>query len=75
VLNEVVSNQVALACADDATTQAVLDRVQTRGRVYPSHGLWRGRKIIRCSISNHATDRADIDVLVEELLAALREAG
>lgn len=75
VLNEVVSNQVALACADDATTQAVLDRVQARGRVYPSHGLWRGRKIIRCSISNHATDRADIDVLVEELLAALREAG
>ena len=73
VLNEVVSNQVALACTDDTTTQAVLDRVQSNGRVYPSHGVWRGRKIIRCSISNHATDKADIDTLVAELLAALRD--
>lgn len=71
VLNEVVSNQVAIACADDATAQRVLDRVQSNGRVYPSHGVWRGRKIIRCSISNHATDKADIDVLVAELKAAL----
>lgn len=71
VMNEVVSNQVALACADDATTQAVLDRVQANGRVYPSHGVWRGRKIIRCSITNHATDKADIDLLVAELKAAL----
>jgi len=71
VLNDVVSNQVAIACADDATTQRVLDRVQANGRVYPSHGVWRGRKIIRCSITNHATDRADIDVLVAELRAAL----
>lgn len=74
VLNEVVSNQVALACADDATTQRVLTLVQEKGRVYPSHGLWRGQKIIRCSISNHATDRADIDLLADELLSALREA-
>jgi glutamate/tyrosine decarboxylase-like PLP-dependent enzyme len=71
VVNDVVSNQVALACTDDATTQAVLDRVQANGRVYPSHGVWRGRKIIRCSITNHATDKADIDVLVAELKAAL----
>lgn len=75
VLNAVASNQVAMTCADDATTQAVLDRVQARGRVYPSHGVWRGRKIIRCSISNHATDRDDIDTLVAELRAALRDLG
>ncbi|HMS95516.1 MAG TPA: aminotransferase class V-fold PLP-dependent enzyme [Tabrizicola sp.] len=73
VVNEVVSNQVAIAGADDATTQRVLDRVQSNGRVYPSHGVWRGRKIIRCSISNHATDKADIDVLVAELKAALSQ--
>jgi glutamate/tyrosine decarboxylase-like PLP-dependent enzyme len=71
VLNDVVSNQVAIACADDETTQRVLDRVQSDGKVYPSHGVWRGRKIIRCSISNHATDRADIDALVAELKSAL----
>lgn len=71
VMNDVVSNQVALACADDAATKKVLDRVQASGRVYPSHGVWRGRKIIRCSISNHATDKADVNALVAELKAAL----
>lgn len=75
VVNEVVSNQVALACRDDATTQTVLDRVQASGKVYPSHGVWRGQKIIRVSIINHATDRADIDLLVDELRAALRDAS
>ena len=75
VLNDVVSNQVAFACHDDDTTARVLERVQARGLVYPSHGVWRGRKIIRASIINHATDRADIDLLVEELEAALRDLG
>ncbi|MCX7287702.1 MAG: aminotransferase class V-fold PLP-dependent enzyme [Rhodobacterales bacterium] len=70
VLNDVVSNQVAIACRDDAQTVAVLDRVQARGKVYPSHGEWRGRKIIRASIINHATDRADIDLLADEILTA-----
>ncbi len=70
VLNEVASNQVAIACATDDLTVAVLERVQASGRVYPSHGVWRDRKIIRLSISNHATDRADVDLLVDELRAA-----
>ena len=73
ILNDVVSNQVAIACRDDRQTVAVLDRVQARGRVYPSHGEWRGRKIIRASIINHATDQADIDLLADEILAACRE--
>ena len=75
VLNEVVANQVAIACASDALTEEVLRRVQARGRAYPSHGVWQGRKIIRASIINHATDRADIDLLVAELLSALRDLG
>jgi len=72
VVNDVASNQVAIACPDDETTATVLDRVQANGRVYPSHGVLHGRKIIRVSVINHATDRADIDLLVAELLAALR---
>jgi glutamate/tyrosine decarboxylase-like PLP-dependent enzyme len=75
VLNEVASNQVAIACRDDDSTARVLDRVQANGRVYPSHGVWRGRRIIRVSVINHATDRADIDLLVAEIAAALRQEG
>lgn len=74
VLNEVVLNQVAIACETDALTSEVLGRVQARGRVYPSHGVWKGRQIIRVSIINHATDEGDIDLLISELLAALKVA-
>jgi hypothetical protein len=61
---------VAIACKDDATTAMVLERVQAIGQVYPSQGVWMGRKIIRVSIINHATDRHDIDLLIAEILAA-----
>ena len=70
VLNAVASNQVAIACENDDTTTRVLERVQERGHVYPSHGEWRGRKIIRASIINHATTQADVDLLADEILSA-----
>ncbi len=70
VLNDVVLNQVAIACETDEVTKEVLRRVQERGRVYPSHGEWRGRQIIRASIINYATDRAAIDELVLEIVTA-----
>ena len=75
VLNDVVSNQAAIACRDDAQTVAVLDRVQSRGMVYPGHGEWRGGKIIRALIINHATGQADIDLLADEILTACHEIG
>ena len=70
IMNDVVSNQVAIAFESDDVTAKVLERIQTRGKVYPSHGVWHGRQIIRVSVINHATDRADMDLLIEELLAA-----
>jgi len=73
ILNDVVLNQVAIACENDAVTSKVLHRIQSNGRVYPSHGEWRGRQIIRVSIINHATDRADIDILIKEILTSHKE--
>ncbi|WP_343117446.1 pyridoxal phosphate-dependent decarboxylase family protein [Ostreiculturibacter nitratireducens] len=73
ILNEIASNQVAIACGNDDLTSRVLERVQTNGKVYPSHGVWRGRRIIRVSIINHATDRDDIDLLADELRTAVRQ--
>lgn len=73
VLNEVVLNQVAIACESDEKTTQVLKLVQENGKVYPSHGVWRGKQIIRVSIINHATNRADIDVLIDEILTANRQ--
>ncbi len=70
ILNDVVLNQLAIACETDDLTVKVLDRIQERARVYPSHGVWQGRQIIRVSIINHATDYADIDLLFKEILDA-----
>ncbi|SMX49095.1 pyridoxal phosphate-dependent decarboxylase family protein [Maliponia aquimaris] len=72
VLNSVVSNQVAVSCGSDDLTKATLARVQANGRVYPSHGTWQGRQIIRISISNYATTRDDVDLLCDEIIAARR---
>lgn len=76
VLNEIASNQVAVAIGEgersNALTKAVLSRVQGRGRVYPSHGEWRGQEIIRCSIIGYAMTTAEIDLLADEIIEAAR---
>lgn len=77
VLNEIHANQVAIACGEGATgdrqTRAVLEIVQRRGRVYPTHGEWRGRQIIRISVIGYATQDEHVETLVEELIAAWRQ--
>ncbi|GGH30858.1 Glutamate or tyrosine decarboxylase [Cribrihabitans marinus] len=74
VLNEVASNQVAIRCGEDAEgdaqTREVLRQVQRRGRVYPSHGTWQGRDIIRVSVIGYATQKAHADLLVSEIAEA-----
>jgi glutamate/tyrosine decarboxylase-like PLP-dependent enzyme len=76
VLNEVHCNQVAVSFgtgeAGDRLTEEVLGAVQRRGRVYPTHGTWRGRKIIRISVIGYATGQEHVDTLVEEILTAWR---
>ena len=72
IMNEVVLNQVAIACETDDKTTRVLERIQQKARVYPSHGVWKGRQIIRVSVINHATDHGDIDLLIDEIRDANR---
>ena len=79
VLNEIHSNQVAVTFGEgaegDAQTEAVLAHVQKRGRVYPTHGTWRGRQIMRISVICHATQQADIELLAAEVIGAWRQVG
>ncbi|HCQ66467.1 MAG TPA: aspartate aminotransferase family protein [Rhodobacteraceae bacterium] len=76
VLNEIHSNQVAIACGNaqdgDALTARVLKRVQQRGKVYPTHGEWAGRQIIRASVIGYAMTDADVDLLSAEIIDAHR---
>ena len=77
ILNDVVLNQVAVSFGDgevgDDLTDQVLSIVQKNGLVYPTHGEWRGRRIIRISVIGYKTQSEDINLLVSEIRAAWRQ--
>ncbi len=77
VLNEVHCNQVAVVFGEDGpsdqNTNDVLERVQKKGRCYPSHGAWKGRDILRISVTGHATEDTHADMLVEDIREAWQQ--
>ncbi|MGH2695101.1 MAG: pyridoxal phosphate-dependent decarboxylase family protein [Actinomycetota bacterium] len=73
VLNEVVLNQVIVRFQDDdAATRAVIRRVQEDGTCWLSGSVWRGKAVMRISVSNWATSTEDVDASVKAILAAAR---
>jgi glutamate/tyrosine decarboxylase-like PLP-dependent enzyme len=73
VLNDVVFTQVLMAFADDDTTRAVADRVLTEGTAAMTPSTWRGRAVLRCSMSNWSTTEDDVDRSVDALARILSE--
>ncbi|MCA9672124.1 MAG: GNAT family N-acetyltransferase [Myxococcales bacterium] len=61
VLNDVVLNQVLVACDSDAETLAVLREVQRSGECWCGGTRWRGEAAIRLSVSSWATTEDDIE--------------
>ncbi len=76
VLNQVVLNQVAFTCGEgtegDRLTKTTLAASQADGVCYPSQGRWRGREIIRVSVSAGPTTIADGTRSAEAIVAAWR---
>jgi len=70
VLNDVVFTQVSLAFGSDERTKAVTQHLIADGVVWMSGSKWRGRDILRISVSNWSTD----DVDVAEAIAAVARA-
>jgi glutamate/tyrosine decarboxylase-like PLP-dependent enzyme len=70
VLNEVVFTQVCLWFGTDERTREVGRRLLADGTVWMTGSRWRGREVLRISVSNWSTDDAD----VAASLAALRRA-
>jgi glutamate/tyrosine decarboxylase-like PLP-dependent enzyme len=71
VLNDVVYTQVCVSFGDDARTRAVIERLIADGATWMSGSRWRGREVLRISVSNWATDADDVRVS----LAAVRRAA
>jgi glutamate/tyrosine decarboxylase-like PLP-dependent enzyme len=72
LLNDVVLNQVLVRFGDDdETTRAVVRRVQEDGTCWLSGSEWRGRAVMRISVSSWRTTEED----VERSAAAILEAA
>ena len=71
VVHDVVLNQVSLRFADDdATTQAVVARVQEDGTCWMSGSTFRGQAVMRLSFSSWATTDVDVERSAAAILAA-----
>jgi glutamate/tyrosine decarboxylase-like PLP-dependent enzyme len=72
IVNQVVLNQVLVGFGDDATTDAVIDRVQRDGTCWLGGTTWRGHRYMRISVSNYSTTEADVDRSVEAIVRCWR---
>ncbi len=73
VLNDVVYTQVCLGFDSDDKARAVTARLTGDGTAWMSGSRWRGRDVLRISVSNWSTDEQDVDRSVEALRRALGE--
>lgn len=70
VLNDVVYTQVSVSFGADARTHAVTARLAQDGTAWMSGSRWRGRDVLRISVSNWATDDEDVGRTLDALRRA-----
>ena len=61
VANDVVLNQVLVSFGADDRTDRVIEAVQRDGTCWMGGTTWRGRRLMRISVSNHTTTEGDVD--------------
>jgi glutamate/tyrosine decarboxylase-like PLP-dependent enzyme len=60
VLNDVVFTQVCASFGSDERTRAVVARHHADGEAWMSGSVWRGRAVLRISVSNWSTTESDV---------------
>ena len=70
VLNEVVFNQVLVACDTPDETNAVLAGIQASGECWCGGTTWQGKPAIRISVCSWATTSVDVDRSVRAFIDA-----
>ncbi|WP_219009950.1 pyridoxal phosphate-dependent decarboxylase family protein [Aquimarina litoralis] len=61
ILNEVVFNQVLIACENDQQTNFVLNTIQSSSQCWCGGSNWQGKSAIRISICSWMTTKEDIN--------------
>ncbi|WP_405089360.1 pyridoxal-dependent decarboxylase [Micromonospora sp. NBC_01392] len=75
VVNDVVLNQVLVGFGDDARTDRLVAAVQADGTCWVGGTTWRGRRLMRISVSNATTTAADVDRSVAAITRLARRPG
>ncbi|MDH3535276.1 MAG: aminotransferase class V-fold PLP-dependent enzyme, partial [Gammaproteobacteria bacterium] len=70
ILNDVVFNQVLVACENDALTNDTIRLIQQSGECWVGGTQWRQRSVIRVSVCSWATTEADVSRSVAAFVAA-----
>jgi glutamate/tyrosine decarboxylase-like PLP-dependent enzyme len=70
IVNEVVLNQVLVGVDSDDGADRTIEAVQRDGTCWIGGTTWRGRRLLRISVSNHTTTEDDVDRSVAAILAA-----
>ena len=71
VLNDVVYTQISIAFGSDERTRAVTQALIADGAVWMSGSTWRGREVLRISVSNWSTDADDVAVSIDAIRRAM----
>ena len=75
ILNDVVYTQVCASFGSDARTRAVGDALLQDGVALASASHWRDRAVLRFSVSNWLTDRAEAQRTVDAVRTAVASVG
>lgn len=70
ILNEVVYSQVSVAFENDERTREVTQRLLADGTTWMSGSRWRGRDVMRVSVSNWSTDERDVQMSIDAVRRA-----
>jgi glutamate/tyrosine decarboxylase-like PLP-dependent enzyme len=72
ILNDVVFTQVCVGFGDDERTREVTRRLLEDGTTWMSGSHWRGRDVLRISVSNWSTDAADVAASIDAVRRAAK---
>lgn len=75
VLNDVVFNQVLVACDTPELTKATLENIQKSGECWCGGATWKGEPVIRISVCSWATTEADVERSVDAFVKARSMVG
>lgn len=73
ILNEVVFNQVLVACKNDDLTLKTLELIQQSGECWCGGAIYNNRKVIRISVCSWATTPEDITRSVKSFIYAYKQ--